>query len=116
MSEYSEYIIDHLSSWGPCTAKRMFGGHGIFRGGLMFALIADDQLFLKSDSESEPIYTEHDCEQFTFVAKGKSINMSYWSAPDDFFDDPEQTIIWADTAFDSSLRADAKKPKGKKKT
>jgi len=111
MSAYAEYIIDHLSDWGPAQVKRMFGGHGIFRGGIMFALIADDQLYLKSDVESETRYREQGCDQFTYAARGKNVNLSYWSAPEEFFDDPDETIIWADLAFEAALRADAKKPK-----
>lgn len=111
MSAYADYIIDHLSDWGPAEAKRMFGGHGIFRGGVMFALIADDQLYLKADAETEPAFFDQDCTQFTYSARGKNIHLSYWAAPEDFFDDPEQTDLWADMAFEAALRADAKKPK-----
>ncbi|MFM8576070.1 MAG: TfoX/Sxy family protein, partial [Limnohabitans sp.] len=37
-------MLEVLGSWRPVTAKRMFGGHGIYHAGLMFALIADGQL------------------------------------------------------------------------
>ena len=115
MSAYADYIIDLLSSWGPATSRRMFGGHGIFRSGVMFALIADDQLYLKSDSETDEAYLQAGSEQFTYSAKGKAINLSYWSAPEVFFEEPDELAKWADTAFHAALRADEKKPGKKRK-
>lgn len=114
MSDYTGYIIDHLQDWGPARARRMFGGYGIFRSDVMFALIAYDQLYLKSDGEAEKYYIDASCDQFIYEAKGKRIKMSYWSAPDSFFEDPEETQKWADIAFEAALRADAVK-KNKKK-
>jgi len=48
-SEYIVHILDLLRRWAPVAARRMFGGHGLFRGGLMFGLVADDALYFKTD-------------------------------------------------------------------
>ena len=40
-SEFALYCCELLSSAGPCTAKRMFGGWGISTDGLTIAIIAD---------------------------------------------------------------------------
>ena len=42
---FADHIVDLL---GPLdvTPRRMFGGEGIFQDGLMFALIADDRLYM----------------------------------------------------------------------
>ncbi len=37
-----------MAGFGPVAVKRMFGGAGIYRDGLMFALVADDVLYLKA--------------------------------------------------------------------
>ena len=47
--EFIRYLRDQFRRWGPVEIRRMFGGHGIFRGGTMFALIHDEMLFLRSD-------------------------------------------------------------------
>jgi len=44
MSEYVEYLKEVLELFGPITARKMFGGYGIYHNGLMFALVADDTL------------------------------------------------------------------------
>ena len=47
---FHEFVIELFAPMGPVSVKRMFGGAGVFRDGLMFALIADDTLFLKTDA------------------------------------------------------------------
>jgi TfoX/Sxy family transcriptional regulator of competence genes len=41
------YIVDQLSAAGEITAKPMFGEHGLYCDGKLFALICDRQLFFK---------------------------------------------------------------------
>jgi len=41
------HLLELLEEFPDVTAKRMFGGHGIFRDGLMFGLVADSMLYLK---------------------------------------------------------------------
>ncbi len=46
------FLMDQLADPG-LTAKRMFGGHGIYSGGRMFALVYDGQVYIKvSDDEA----------------------------------------------------------------
>ncbi|MFZ6846020.1 TfoX/Sxy family protein [Undibacterium sp. RuTC16W] len=42
-----EFIVDQLSGCGAVTAKRMFGEYGLYLSEKMFAVICDDQLFIK---------------------------------------------------------------------
>jgi TfoX/Sxy family transcriptional regulator of competence genes len=40
-SEFLEFITEQMVDFGPVSVRRMFGGAGIFRDGLMFALVVD---------------------------------------------------------------------------
>ena len=51
-NEFVSHVLDLMQSLGRVRARRMFGGYGIFIDGLMFALIADETLYLKADEES----------------------------------------------------------------
>jgi DNA transformation protein len=55
-SDFAVYCCEILSSAGPCTARRMFGGWGISTDGLTIAIIANlgggEKLWLKSDDAS----------------------------------------------------------------
>lgn len=41
MNEFVEYLKEVFREFGPVSARRMFGGHGIFFDGLMIGLVAD---------------------------------------------------------------------------
>ena len=45
--ELIKYIADQLSDAGSITYRKMFGDYGMYLNGKLFALICDDQLFIK---------------------------------------------------------------------
>lgn len=110
-SEFVENLHEVFALFGNIEAKRMFGGHGIYRDGRMFALVADDVLYLKADEESGSFFVELGLPQFEFEKNGKTTRMSYYCAPEEIFDDPAQAKAWADRAYGAALRA--KRPKKK---
>lgn len=120
MSEYVEYLKEVFSEFGPVQPRRMFGGYGIFHKGLMFALVADDSLYLKEDETISQYFTERELEQFSYKKQGKVFKMSYYMAPEEIFDDPEEAKVWATRAYAAAVRSNkpkknqAKKPKKKR--
>ena len=44
-SEFVDFVLESLEPLGGVSARRMFGGRGIYKDGVMFALIAYDQLY-----------------------------------------------------------------------
>jgi DNA transformation protein len=107
--EFVSYVVDLMSSIGPVHAKCMFGGHGIYLEGLMFALVADSVLYLKSDEELENEFKEKGLEAFTYNKKGKEYKMSYYQAPEEALEDGEEMNLWANKAYGVALKAAAKK-------
>lgn len=45
--EFVQYIADQLRDAGNITYRKMFGEYGMYCDGKIFALICDDQLFIK---------------------------------------------------------------------
>ena len=105
MSGFIEHLHEVFSEFGPVTAKRMFGGHGIFHDGRMFALVADDVLYLKADKQSCDDFTALDLGPFEYNKAGKTMNMSYYQAPESIYDDQEEAATWAHKAFAAALRS-----------
>lgn len=110
MSEFVDNLEEVFALFGPIESKRMFGGYGIFHDGLMFGLIADEQLYLKADKASAADYIELNLPPFMYDKNGKQIKMSYYLAPEEIFDDPEMAKQWAEHAFDAALRSRKTKP------
>ena len=82
-NDYLNYCLEILAPHGTITFRRMFGGFGLYRDGLFFAIIADDTLFFKVDDTTRTTFTDYDSEPFTYDKKGKSYNLNYYEVPVD---------------------------------
>ena len=111
--EFASHVIDLLAPFGPCQARRMFGGHGIFHQGQMFGLIADGSLYLKADEQSRALFLDSGSEAFTYQKKDREFQLSYYLAPEEFFENGDDTLRWARIAFDAALRNPTRKRKRK---
>ncbi|MFG6177696.1 TfoX/Sxy family protein [Halomonas sp. THAF12] len=107
MSEYTEYLQDVFALLGPITARRMFGGHGIFHDGVMFALVTDETLYLKTDAENVADFEREGLEPFAYLRRGKVVRLSYHQAPEALFEDPELALAWARRSLAAALRGRA---------
>ena len=114
--DFRDYLIDQLESFGPVAAKRMFGGGGLFRDGVMFGLIADDVLYLKADEQNQADFEDRGMGPFTYEKKNRKqpVKMSYWECPPDVLEDPEELRQWAARAGEAARRSGTGK-KNKKK-
>ncbi len=45
---FHEFVMELFGPMGPVSVRRMFGGAGVFKDGLMFGLLADDVIYLKT--------------------------------------------------------------------
>lgn len=105
MSAFVDSLHEIFERLGRIEARRMFGGHGIYHEGRMFALVTGDTLYLKSDAESAPHFDRLGLPPFTYMRQGKSMPMSYRQAPADLFEDREEAARWGRLAYESALRS-----------
>jgi len=114
-SEFAQYCCELLSTAGPCVAKRMFGGYGISIDGLTIAILADlgqgEKLWLKASPEVAARFEAAGCQRFTYLAKGKSRSMGYYSAPSEAMESVHEMASWARLALASALAARSPKSK-----
>jgi DNA transformation protein len=104
MSDFIPFVQELLEDWAPVSARRMFGGHGLYHEGLMFAIIMDQRLYLKADEVNRPEFEALGLAPFTYAMKGRDVALSYWAAPDAIFDEPSVAVRWARSAWDAALR------------
>jgi DNA transformation protein and related proteins len=122
--DFALYCCELLSSVGPCTAKRMFGGFGISTSGLTLALVADlgggDKLWLKADADTRSLFEAEGCERFTYEitrnGQSASHSLSYYSAPEEAMESASLMQPWARVALDCALKARAAKAPKEPKT
>jgi len=116
MSEFIAYLPEVFELFGTIHSRKMFGGYGIYHDGLMFALVANDTLYLKADAENVRFFEELGLAPFEYQREGKMAKMSYYQAPAEFMEDREQAELWAQRSYDAALRAQRKKRKSKTDT
>lgn len=106
---FADYCCELLASTGPCVAKRMFGGWGLSTDGLTLAIIADlgagERLYLKASDDTRAQFEAAGCARFVYEAKGKSVGMNYYSAPEDAMDSAHAMAPWARLALECALKA-----------
>jgi DNA transformation protein len=116
-SEFVHYVAESLQPLGPVLARRMFGGHGLFLGDVMFGLIVWDTLYLKTDEINRPAYEARGLGAFTYAGQqGRTATMSYHEAPPEGLDDSEELLRWARDAHAAALRAQLPKATSKART
>jgi len=104
----AEAIRDVFRSLGPVQIRRMFGGQGIYQDGLMFALEAYGELYLKADAQSVGIFEDLGSRPFSFETRdGRTTLTSYWLMPESALDDPDEAADLARTALAAARRAKA---------
>ena len=111
-NEFVDYVVELMAGWATVSARKMFGGHGLYREGLMFALIVDDELFLKTDESSVAQFERMGSHPFIYVSKERTVRLSYWSAPEASLESPAEMSEWC-PAYGAALRAQATKTRTK---
>jgi DNA transformation protein len=110
-SEFVNHVVETMRLLGPVEARAMFGGWGLYQGGLFFALVAREILYLKVDDESRADFQCRGLEPWVYAVKDgeKSVAMSYYQAPEESLESPAQMEPWARLAYGAALRAAARK-------
>lgn len=54
--EFVQYAAEQMSDAGEITYRKMFGEYGLYCGGIFFALICDDRLFIKITEAGEKLF------------------------------------------------------------
>lgn len=52
-ADFVEYVAEQMQQAGSIRSKKMFGEYGLYCDGVFFAVICDDQLFVKITPQSE---------------------------------------------------------------
>lgn len=102
--EYVAHVMDLLAPLGAVVARPMFGGHGFFLDGTMFAKMGGDRFQLRVDDQNRAGFEAAGMERVG--------RMPYYHTPPEVLADEDDFLAWAQGAVAASRRA---KPAGKKR-
>ena len=104
-SEFLDFVIGQMAGLGVITARAMFGGHGLYCNGLFVAIIANEQLYFKADAQSQPRFEAAGLKRFQYQARGKTVQLMYYEAPTEVYDDARAMSDWGQLALAAAVRA-----------
>ena len=113
--EFSDFIVEQLEPIGPVQVKRMFGGAGLYLDGTIFAILADDVLFLKVDDANDADFEAESMPVFDPFDDGKRQIRSYRECPARLLEDTDELCQWARASWEAGRRMDAAKAVQKRK-
>lgn len=97
---YLIFILDQLSELDDFTIKKMMGGVGFFRDGIIFGAILGGKFRLKS-----AICLQEDCGEETNEKYYFHSGMAFCEVPDEVLQDKSKMKEWAEEAFQAALKA-----------
>jgi DNA transformation protein len=109
MDEFTQHCAELLSPLGVVRARRMFGGQGLYLDELFVAIISDEQLYLKTDAQSRPLFEAAGCPPFSYLREGQPTSLGYFRPPEEAMESPALMRPWARLALEAALRARAVK-------
>ncbi len=109
--EFIVHIKDLLDPFGDVTLRFMFGGYSIYKSGVIFGLIADQELYFKANADAAKFFQASGSEQFSYESRGKKIKMCYWKVTAEALESQELLRKWFDAAYDSALKQVTKRKK-----
>jgi DNA transformation protein len=104
-ADYLQYVLDQLAQLGDVSARRMFGGAGLYCDEFFFGMIADDTLYLRVDDSNRDDYSARGAAAFRPYVDRPQLSMSYFEAPAEVLDDARQLIEWARRSVAVAQRA-----------
>ncbi len=97
-NDFHDYVMqDVLGHIRGVSSRAMFGGHGIYKDGVVFAIIADGELYFKVDDSNRKDYEAAGSKPFCYSAKDrKRVTMSYWEVPASVMEDADEIELWVE--------------------
>jgi DNA transformation protein len=68
------WVEEALEPMGRVTMRKMMGGATLYLDGIIFAIMVDGELWLKSDAEADPVWDPVSPERFTVTFKDGTVD------------------------------------------
>ena len=114
-SSFSAYVLEQFEHFRGVALRRMFGGVGLFKAGVMFGLIANDELYFKVGASNQADYVARKSKPFVYSTRNKTVSLSYWRVPDDVLEDQDLLASWAAKSHALALAAHKTQAKPRRK-
>ena len=115
---FIDFVLEQLEPLGNVSARRMFGGVGVYAGDVFFAVIDNDTLFLKVDETNVQAFVDAGMGPFRPYPDKPEASMSYYQVPAGVLEDRDELIVWGRRAVEvgrASRTRTARRSRAKKR-
>lgn len=108
---FHDYVmVDVLGGIHGVTSRAMFSGFGLYKDGVIFGIIAENELYFKVDDSNRADYESRGMNPFTYqMPGGKIYSMSYYQVPEEIREQKHEIVSWVQKAVAVSLKGKRKK-------
>jgi DNA transformation protein len=107
---FAEFLREQLAPLGRVTLRRMFSKTGVFCDGVMLGMVTDNTLYFRVDDDNRAAFKEAEAfPPLNYAKKGRTIDLSFWRAPERLFDEPDEFVAWARAALAAARRVAARR-------
>ena len=107
-ASFAEFLREQFAPVGHVAMRRMFGKTGVFCDGMMFGVVTDDALYLRVDDDNRAAFKEaQSSPPLSSEKQGRTLDLSFWRAPERLFDEPDELVTWARAALAAAHRVAA---------
>ncbi len=96
-ASFVAYVLEQLRDLDGVHCRAMFGGHGLYAGGVFFGILHGGRLYFKTDAESRMDYVNSGMEPFHFSET--QLSKTYYEVPPEVLEDDELLVSWAQRAI-----------------
>lgn len=100
-TSFHDYVTYDLLQNAPgITSRAMFGGWGIYKNGIIFAIIVESELYFKVNDQNRSEFEKIGSHPFVYKkADGKQVSMSYWVICEEIMENRELFINLMETSI-----------------
>ncbi|MDE2091094.1 MAG: TfoX/Sxy family protein [Gammaproteobacteria bacterium] len=93
---FLEYVLEQLVEIRQLSTRPMFGGYGLYMGGIIFGIVHKGALYLRTDAASRAEYVRAGSRPFN--PRGRQELHRYYEVPAEILDDAQVLCAWARVA------------------
>jgi len=112
--EFRDFVLEQLEAFEPVSHRAMFGGYGLYARQVLFALLDDDVMYLRTDEAGRTAFESAGSRPFAPIPGAKPM-LGYWETPAEVLEDRELLAEWSARAHAVAMAAKAAKARKTRK-
>jgi DNA transformation protein len=94
--------LELFEKFGRVKSRSMFGGFGVFVDDIMFALVVNDALHIRSCDSINKQFTEEGYQPYVYKKRGFPVVTKYFSLPETLWENTDDILQIAELALEAA--------------